>query len=115
MCMIKYDIRTGVSKIKTKTMITMSVLGLGTAGFAMAVAMPFAAKAAGTQVVVTPTNTQGWTTADTRPGGAVNFVVDNNAPGSPNAGALQLTTDATTTSKAQYMHDANVALSNVNE
>ena len=65
--------------------------------------------AAGTTVVVTPTNTQGWSTADTRPGGAVNFVADATAPAG--AGALQLTTDATTTSKAQYMHAANTPLS----
>jgi hypothetical protein len=67
----------------------------------------------GSQVVVTPTNTQGWSTADTRPGGAVDYVVDASAPGSPKVGALRLTTDATTTSKAQYMHEANVALGNV--
>jgi hypothetical protein len=68
-----------------------------------------------TQVVVTPSNyaTQGWSTADTRPGGAVNFVSDASAPGG--IGALQLTTDATTTSKAQSMHGANVPLSGVTE
>jgi hypothetical protein len=65
-------------------------------------------------IVVTPTNTQGWSTADTRPGGAVNFVLDSTAPGGGN-GALQLTTDATTTAKAQYMHDANTPLANVTE
>lgn len=69
--------------------------------------------ATGSTVVVTPTNTQGWSTADTRPGGAVNFVVDPTAP--RGAGALQLTTDATTTSKAQYMHAANTTLSSVTE
>jgi len=68
-----------------------------------------------TQVVVTPANTQGWSTADTRPGGAVNFVSDSTAPGNPHVGALQLTTDATTTSKAQYLHAANTPLSSVNE
>jgi len=36
--------------------------------------------ATGSTVVVTPTNTQGWSTVDTRPGGAVNFVVDPTAP-----------------------------------
>src|SRR5207245_2214459 len=53
----------------------------------------------------------GWSTADTRPGGDVNLVVDSTAPAGN--GALQLTTDATTTSKAQYMHDAQVPLSSV--
>ena len=67
------------------------------------------------QVVVTPSDTQGWTTADTRPGGSVNFVFDATAPGTPHMGALKLTDDATTTSKAQYMHEADIALSDVNE
>jgi hypothetical protein len=71
--------------------------------------------AAATTVIVTPTNTHGWSTADTRPGGAVNFVMDSSAPGNPHNGALQLTTDVTTAAKAQYMHDANTALSSVNE
>ena len=61
-----------------------------------------------TTVVVTPTNTQGWSTADTRPGGAVNYVVDATAP--RRVGALQLTTDATTAAKAQYIHAANTPL-----
>jgi hypothetical protein len=43
--MLKYDIRIGVKKIKTKTEIAISGVGLATAGFAMAVAMPFAAHA----------------------------------------------------------------------
>jgi hypothetical protein len=68
---------------------------------------------ADTTVVVTQTNTQGWSTADTRPGGAVNFVTDMTAPGG--AGALQLTTDATTTSKAQYLHATNTPLANVTD
>ena len=68
---------------------------------------------AASPIVVTPTNTQGWSTADTRPGGAVNFVVDATAPAGN--GALQLTTDASTAAKAQYLHDANVALSSVSE
>jgi hypothetical protein len=66
-------------------------------------------------VVVTPANTQGWSTADTRPGGAVNFVADSTAPGDPHVGALQLTTDATTTSKAQYLHATNTSLADVTE
>jgi len=65
------------------------------------------------QVVVTPTSTQGWTTADTRPGGTVSYVVDATAPGSPSIGALKLTTDATTAAKAQYLHEANLPLSSL--
>jgi hypothetical protein len=51
---------------------------------------------AATTVVVTPAYTQGWSTADTRPGGAVNYVADASAPG---GSALQLTTDTTTAAK----------------
>ncbi len=64
-------------------------------------------------IVVTPTNTQGWSTADTRPGGAVTFVVDGTAPAGN--GALRLTTDATTAAKAQYLHDTSTPLSSVTE
>ena len=71
--------------------------------------------AAATQVIVTPSNQQGWSTADTRPGGSVTFVSDATAPGSPNRGALQLTTDLTTTAKAQYLHAAATPLANVTE
>jgi hypothetical protein len=67
---------------------------------------------AGPTIVVTPANPHGWSTADTRPGGAVNFVLDGSAPSG--IGALQLTTDATTTAKAQYLHDANIPLASVN-
>jgi hypothetical protein len=71
------------------------------------------AAGAATIVVVTPTNTQGWSTADTRPGGEVNFVVDATAP--RGAGALQLKTDLTLTAKAQYLHEANTPLAQVTE
>ena len=73
----------------------------------------FVIVAAATTIVVTPTNQQGWSTADTRPGGDVNFVLDPTAPAG--IGALQLTTDATTAAKAQYMHQANTPLANVTE
>src|SRR4051794_14852632 len=85
----------------------LAAIAMGVTAFA---ALVVSAMAAST-VVVTPTNTQGWTTDDTRPGGVVNFVVDATA--TSGAGALQLTTDATTTSKAQYMHAANVPLASV--
>lgn len=64
-------------------------------------------------VRVTPDSQQGWTTADTRPGGAVTFVADSTAP--RGRGALELTTDSTTAAKAQYMHAANVPLAGVAE
>ena len=68
---------------------------------------------AATTVVVTPANTQGWSTADTRPGGTVTFVSDATSPLPP--GALELTTDATTTAKAQYLHAVSTPLSAVTE
>lgn len=81
--------------------------------FALAgLVMPFVAQAAST-TVVTSANQQGWSTADTRPGGAVNFIPDATAPSG--LGALQLTTDATTTAKAQYLRGASMALADVTE
>jgi hypothetical protein len=71
------------------------------------------AGAAGNIVVTPPLNSQGWSTSDTRPGGAVAFVSDATAPAG--AGALQLTTDATTTSKAQYLHATNTPIAQVND
>jgi hypothetical protein len=67
----------------------------------------------GNVIVVTPTNQQGWSTADTRPGGAVTFVTDSTAPSG--VGALQLTTDLTTTAKAQYMHSASTPIADVTD
>ena len=84
------------------------------ATFGLVVALPLTPVfSAGSTIVVTPTNQQGWSTADTRPGGAVNFVADSTAPGG--TGALQLTTDATTSAKAQYMHAANTPIGDVTE
>ena len=68
---------------------------------------------AATTIVVTPANQQGWSTAGTTSGGTVTFVSDPSSPFPP--GALQLTTDLTTTAKAQYLHDANTPLSLVTE
>src|SRR5215208_6947223 len=68
---------------------------------------------AATTITVTPSNPQGWSTADSTPGGTVNFVVDNTAPGG--VGALQLTTDLTPTAKAQYLHGSNTPLASVTE
>jgi hypothetical protein len=79
-------------------------------GLAVVLAMPLAAHAAST-VIVTSAHDDGWSKADTRPGGSVQFVYDPSSP-SPD-GALQLSTDSTTAAKAQYMHSANTALSDV--
>jgi hypothetical protein len=80
---------------------------------AAAISLVVAAAAFAATVVVTPTNTQGWSTADTNAGGNVSFVVDGTAPAG--VGALKLTTDSTTAAKAQYMHGTAVPLGSVND
>jgi hypothetical protein len=88
------------------------------AGLTLALSSGVAASPAdaATQIIVTPTHTQGWTTADTSDGGTVEFVADPSAPGFPNQGALELTTPLTpTTAHAQYLHAANTPLADVGE
>ena len=82
------------------------------AGAIAMLALPFSATAA-SNIVVTEGSPQGWSTADTRAGGDVNFVADGTAPAG--SGALQLTTDATTTAKAQFLHASNKSLADVTE
>lgn len=101
-------LRTRVSSFVAATVIAGGSLAAATPLFLNQTA--FAAPTS-TTVVVTPANTQGWSTADTRTGGAVNYVHDTSSP--LPSGALQLTTDATTTSKAQYLHAASTPLSQV--
>jgi len=88
---------------------SLGALSLAFSGLVASVAV------AATQIIVTPTHQQGWSTADTRPGGTVTFVADPTAPGTPHNGALRLMTDATTAAKAQYLHAASTSLANVNE
>lgn len=89
-------------------------VGIVAASAALAAFVVVGAAAAGsTSVVVTPTNTQGWSTADTRPAGTVGFVADPTARAG--LGALQLTTDSTTAAKAQYLHATDTPLSQVSE
>jgi hypothetical protein len=64
-------------------------------------------------LVVTPVNTRGWSTADTRPGGMVSFAEDATAPAG--SAALRLTTDATTAAKAQYLHETSTPLADVTD
>jgi hypothetical protein len=82
-------------------------------GIALGVFLAVGAAAAATTVVVTPANPQGFSTADTRPGGAVDFVVDSTTPSG--IGALHLTTDSTNQAKAQYIKEVNLPLSDVTE
>lgn len=83
------------------------------AGVVMASSLFIPLAMASTIVTVTPANPQGWSTADTRPGGAVNFVSDPSSP-YPD-GALELTTNASTTAKAQYLTSASTSLSDVTQ
>lgn len=64
-------------------------------------------------VTVTPSNTQGWYSADTRGAGAIEYVADATSPYP--SGALQLTTTDSNTDKAQYMKAVNVPLSDVTQ
>jgi hypothetical protein len=89
-----------------KSLITLCVAAVG-------LAVGVGVAAAASTVVVTPAHLQGWSTADTRPGGAVNFVADATTPAG--TGALQLTTDSTNTAKAQLMHETNTAIADVTE
>ena len=87
-----------------------TITGLST----LLVAVLFATIAsAATTVIVTPTNTEGWSTADTRPGGAVTFVADVTSPFGD--AALQLTTSSSTTAKAQYLHAASTTLASTTD
>ncbi len=88
---------------------------IATGGLLAAVAVvAFASiSSAATTIVVTLTDQQGWSTSDTRPGGAVNFVADATSP--LPGGALQLTTNASTTAKAQYLHATNTPLAAVTD
>lgn len=75
----------------------------------------FAAKtfAAGSTVVVTPNDTQGWYSSDTRAAGKINYISDSTSPYP--TGALRLTTTDSNADKAQYMKDVNVPLSSITE
>lgn len=79
---------------------------LGAVFFVMA-----SSAAAQSYVVVSPGQEQGWTDTQSTAGGDVTFVADDDAP--RGVGALKLTTDATTTAKASYLHEADIALTDV--
>ncbi len=95
--------------------IPLPLLGVGALVLTLIFGLAGQASAGGhgDRVIVTPDHPQGWSTADTRPGGTVTFVADPTAPAG--RGALELTTDATTAAKAQYLHAASTPLANVTE
>ena len=74
------------------------------------------AQAAASVITVRPSDTQGWSTADTRANGTVSFVADSNTP--LGTGALSLVTGNSTSpgpsqDKAQYMHPTSTQLADV--
>jgi hypothetical protein len=86
-------------------------------GTGIAVCIPVVSLAA-TATVVTPSNTQGWTTsapAENKPGGSVGFTEEFGAPSGFGTGSLKVTT-TDGSAKAQYMHPAseNTMLNSVN-
>lgn len=99
-------------EIKMKIHTGISILGVTALTMAFTLTVAPSTKAAST-VVVTPTNTQGWSTADTRPGGSVDYVSDPSSP--YHNGALQLTTNNTTTAKAQYLKAESTPLADATE
>jgi hypothetical protein len=115
---MQYDIYSDVRKIKAELNMNKTLMGLVVLALpAVMLLATGAASAATTTVVVTPKLEHGWSgsapLADTRPGGAVNFISDPMAPAGE--GALQLTTDITNAAKAQYMHEAGTPLNEVTE
>jgi hypothetical protein len=91
------------------------VLPAGIAAGILGLTVALSPALAATTVVVTQAHPQGWSTADTRPGGTVGYTTDTSADAPLPPGALLLTTDSTNAAKAQYLHAANVPLSSVNE
>jgi hypothetical protein len=109
---MKYNYYQGVSHegVSKSKQIALAIIAAGTVAI---VALTQSISAVADTVVVTPGNTQGWSTADTRANGDVNFVADADTPFG--TGALSLTTGAAVASqdKAQYLHAANTPLADV--
>ena len=78
------------------------------AAIVVAIGIPLSALAASNTVTVTQQNQQGWSAAELNSGATIKYITDATSPAP--SGALQLTTDATTASKAQYLHAANTPL-----
>lgn len=110
---MRYELYTGVKRIKSKIDLSKTLMALTGLALPAVMALTVGAARAATTVVVTPTHTQGWSTADTRPGGEVNYVSDASSPYP--SGALQLKTDATNSAKAQYLKAASGPLAEVTE
>lgn len=98
----RYNVRTGISKIKTKTSIALSTATLGFGGLMVVVALPLAAKAASATTTITPDNFNTvFNRTDVKPTSSYNFV---SGPGTAplGVGSLELTT-ADSTGKQQHL------------
>jgi hypothetical protein len=105
----KYTVAKGAHKIKTKTAIVLSSVGLLMGGGSgLAIATFSTAHADTGTVVVTPGDTQGWATQD----GAPTYV--SGPAGADGVGSLKFVTDNTSTSKENYFHATSTPLSGVN-
>jgi hypothetical protein len=93
-----------------------SLRGVAALAILTTAALVLAATAAAATVVVTQ-NSAGWAPMDTRPGGAHRFTEDYGAPAGFGSGSLELTTNATTTAKADYwtLAHAGTALASVTD
>ncbi len=100
------------TKTKALSISTSMILIAMSLGGALPALLSQRAYAVGGSTVVNSTSGS-WSTADTRPGGAVSLATDSSAPSG--AGALRLTTNTTNTAKAQFLTSAGVKLSAVTD
>jgi len=102
-----------MQKIKTNIIFGVSTIVLAFSSIAGGLPILLSQKAfADSSTVINNLSSEGWTKDDTRTGGTVSLV---NSAGAPRGtGALKLTTDSSTTSKAQFTtYFAPVSLSSV--
>lgn len=110
-----YSLQGGMQKVKTRTALAISAVTLALSGGTGLSLLAFSSAhaEAGSTVTVTAADTQGWGVADQRAGGDYAFVKDTSSP--LPSGALQLTTDGDSHSKLQYMHAADLSLTDLTE
>ena len=103
--------------MKRELRVLLSALAVIAMTIALGLGTTASAKDDHGRVKVTPTDLHGWScvppTADTRAGGQAAFVVDPSAPAG--RGALELTTDLTTTAKVQCLHSTATSLADITQ
>lgn len=85
----RYNVRTGVTKIKSKARQFSNKLTFGIAAGVASIGLAIIPMAAAANTVVTPSNPQGWNNLDTGTAGTVQYVPSSGGLGS---GALEFTT-----------------------